>query len=249
MGKVVELKAKQKKKRRPVRTIIISVLIVLLIFVLWLNSQFWVVENFEIEGNHQLTEEEVLESFKMKSGMNLIGYCLKNYKQEFELNPLIRSADVFIQWPDAIKVVIEEKEVMGYIPYMGMYLCIDAYGSVLDSTHEIEEGTPVLTGIQADSFRLGETVDTKDTERFMIMLDCIALLKSYELSGIVTEIAIPSVKDIHLYTENLEILCGGAESLEQKIAAAIAIMKDPSGPTGILHVEDLEDQIYVEPKE
>lgn len=245
MGKVLRLKPKKKKHR--VRNTLIIVLVVVLVLVLWLNSRFWSVKEFVIEGNTQVSDEVILNDLNMEPGMNLIGYCLKNHNREFELSPRIRTADVYIQWPDSVKIVVTEKEVMGYIPYMGLYLCIDASGKVLDSTHLVEEGTPVLTGITVDSFSLGAQVDTKDTERFTIMLDCLALLKTYELSSIVTEVAVPSADDIHLYTANLEILCGGAENLDQKIAAAIAVMEDGTA-AGILHVEDLEDQIYVEPR-
>ena len=44
-----------------------------------------------------------------------------------------------------------------------------------------------------------------------------------------------------LYTNDLEILCGSAEKLEQKIAAAIAVIEDGSYTPGILHVENLDE--------
>ncbi len=212
-----------------------------------MNSQFWAVKEFQIEGNEKVSDEEILKDLHMNKGMNLIGYCLKNHNTEFELNPLIRTADVYIQWPDAIRIEVTENEVMGYVPYMGMYLCIDAVGCVLDSTHVVEEGTPVLTGITVDSFSLGKAVDTKDADRYAIMLDCMALLKSYEIAADIIQISVSSSEDIRLYTADMEILCGNAENLDQKIAAAISVMEDGAA-AGILHVEDLNKQIYLEPK-
>lgn len=247
MGKVLKLNPKKKKSRY--KQIIIITLLVLLILFLWLNSSFFAVSNIEIEGNERISDETIMENLHIEPGMNLISYCIRNRKQEFELHPLIRTADVYIHWPDTIQIEITEKEVMGYIPYMGLYLCVDATGCVLDSIHEVDEGTPVLTGISVDSFSLGETVDTKDTERFQIMLECLSILTKYELSSKITEIAVPSADAIHFYMEGLDISCGGKEDLDRKVSTVVSILEDVSRPSGILHVENLDEQVYIESTE
>ena len=157
MGKVIETNIHRKKPRKkwPYVTLGVLILLVILIF-----SGLFNVKEPEITGNERVTNEIVMENLDMKPGMNLLGYMLRHYNTDFELDPLILSAEVFIHWPNRVTVEVTEKKVMGYIPYMGMYLCIDTTGSVLDSIHEVPVGTPLLTGITVQSFSMGSPIDT-----------------------------------------------------------------------------------------
>lgn len=245
MGKIVDIETKR-KKRRPVWPWIILILIAAV--VLFLNSDFFKVEKVEIRGNERVSDEIVLEDLEMQDGMNLFRYFITHLQSEYELDPLILSADVFVKWPRTVRVEVVEKKVMGYIPYMGMYLCIDTTGSVLDSIHEVAEGTPVLTGISVQSFGMGEPVDTEDTERFTIMLDCLKIIEKYALTASVDEISVARADDIHLILkeEGLDVSLGGSEDLDRKISAVVSILEDPDHPAGVLHLEDLDGQVYIE---
>ncbi len=243
MGRVVHINQKQKKRRAALVIIVFAVLALLLV---WLNSGFFAVKTIEIDGNERVSDEAVLQSLNMEKGMNLIGYCLHNRKQQFELDPLISRADIFIHWPDSVKVEIEERKAMGYLPYMGLYLCVDALGSVIGSVHHVDEGTPVLTGVSVDGFSLGEPVATSNTERFAIMLDGLSILEKYGLNTVVRKISVASPSDILLYTDTLEIRCGTKDDLDRKIAIAASVLEDGSCPSGILHVEEPDGQVYVE---
>ncbi|MCR5004369.1 MAG: FtsQ-type POTRA domain-containing protein [Clostridiales bacterium] len=244
MGKVVATNIK--KRKRPRRKWPMVVGGILLIFVILLLTGFFDVEHPTIEGNERVTDEIVMENLDMHEDMNLIWYALTHYNTKFELDPLILSAEVFIKWPHNILVKIVEKKVMGYLPYMGMYLCIDTTGSVLDSVHEIDEDTPMLTGIQVQSFSLGEAIDTEDTERFTIMLDCLNVLEKYELLAMTDEISVARAEDVHWRIDGLDVSIGTTTDLDRKAAALKEILKDTNHGSGILHLEDLNNQIYIE---
>ncbi len=244
MGKVVETNIK--KRGGPKRKWPLVVGGIVLIFLILLVTGFFDVKKPTIEGNERVTDEIVMENLDMHEDMNLIWYAMTHYNAEFELDPLILSAEVFIKWPHNILVKITEKKVMGYIPYMGMFLCIDTTGSVLDSVHEIDEGTPMLTGIQVQSFSLGEAVDTEDTERFTIMLDCLNVLEKYELLTMTDEISVARAEDIHWMIDGLDVSIGTTQDLDRKTAALKEILNDTAHGSGILHLEDLNSQIYIE---
>lgn len=246
MGKIVEINAK--KKRKKIKKGPLIVLFLIAAIVAFAFSPFFQVEEVEIEGNERVTDEIILDDLDMHNGMNLIRYCVTHYNKEFELDPLVLSADVYIKWPRHVTVMVEEKKVMGYIPYMGMYLCIDTTGSVLDSIHEIAEGTPLLKGITVKSFGLGEPVDTEDTERFTIMLDCLKVLEKYDLLTKTDEISVARSDDIHLTLkeEQLDVSLGTADDLDRKISAVVVILEDEGRPAGTLHLEDMDGQVYIE---
>ena len=225
MGKVVATNIK--KRSGPKRKWPLVVGSIVLIFVILLLTGFFDVKRPTIEGNERVTDEIVMENLDMHEDMNLIWYAMTHYNTKFELDPLILSAEVFIKWPHNV-------------------LVIDTTGSVLDSVHEIDEDTPMLTGIQVQSFSLGEAIDTEDTERFTIMLDCLNVLEKYELLTITDEISVARADDVHWMIEGLDVSIGKTTDLDQKTAALKEILKDTHHGSGILHLEDLNSQIYIE---
>lgn len=245
MGKVVEIGVRKKKRKKWPWVLLILLLLIAGAGV-FLHSSFFRVKHPTINGNERVPDEVIMSNLDMKDDMNLIWYALKHYDTQFEMDPLILSAEVFVEWPRDIRIEVVEKKVMGYMPYMGMYLCIDTTGSVLDSVHEVEEGTPLLTGITVKSFSLGGPVDTEDTERFTIMLDILNILQKYSLTDETREISVARSEDIHLYLEDLDVSLGPADDLDRKISAVVSILEDPDRPAGILHLEDLDGQVYIE---
>lgn len=244
MGKIVEIQ-NQRRRRRVWPWVVLFLIAATVAFAL---SPFFKVERVDVVGNDRVPREIILSNLEMEDGMNLVRYSLSHLQQEFELDPLILTADIYIQWPRHVKVEVTEKKVMGYIPYMGMYLCIDTTGSVLDSVHEIAPGTPLLKGITVKSFGLGQQVDTEDTERFTIMLDCLKVLEKYDLLTRTDEISVARSDDIHLLLqeEQLDVSLGSAQDLDRKISAVVVILEDEGRPAGTLHLEDMDGQVYIE---
>ena len=64
----------------------------------------------------------------------------------------------------------------------------------------------------------------------------------------IKEVNVLALDDIILYTDTMDIHCGTMEDMEQKINAIAAILDEPSIPDGILHIEDLDQQVYIEPR-
>ena len=251
MSKVIHLDERggiRNHRRRHVSKLwIIPGMIVLILLVL--NSPLFSVREVTIEGNERISDETIMDNLEISLNMNLFRYCVGHLNNDFDVDPLVDTLDVYIEWPDAISITVTEKSVMGYIPYMGLYLCIDTLGCVLDSVHEIDEGIPLLTGVTVQSFSLGEAVDTEDTERFTIMLSVLTVLEKYELLDQVDEISVSDAEDIHLYIDDLDVSMGSEDDLDRKVAAVVSVLEDEDRPSGILHIEDLDGQVYIESSE
>ena len=56
------------------------------------------------------------------------------------------------------------------------------------------------------------------------------------------------LESIVLHTDRLEISCGSQTDIDMKIAVINEVMKKDSTLSGVMHVEDLSKQIYVESK-
>lgn len=91
-------------------------------------------------------------------------------------------------------------------------------------------------------------MDTKDTQRYEAVVSVCAILRKHDLNVAVSEVNVRNLEDIVLYTEKLEIHLGGMKEMEQKIGVIGSILEKPEIPAGILHIEDLDQQVYIEPK-
>lgn len=253
MGDIVDIERRRKRRRRRnkgfTKKKILALLIVLLVIGLgvFINGPMFRVTQLEVVGNERLSDEEILEDLGIEEGTNLIYYMIRHWNQDPKVSPLLRSVDIYVSWPHTVQVTVEEKRTMGLIPYMGMYLCIDAAGCVLDSVHD-KEDAPLITGISVESFSLGAVVDTRDEMRFQIILEALQILEKYELMKTVDEIQVSSSDAIHLIAGTLDASLGNSDDLDQKIAAMAAVLDQEGMLNGILHLERPDEQIYLEPK-
>ena len=235
------------KKSRRVTTALI-ILFLLLVLILVLNSSVFTIKQVNVSGNKKMSAEEIKAEFGVDEGMNLFRYFINYVGHSFSISPRLDAAEVFVHWPNQIEIVVEESVTIGYVYFQGTYLCLSKNGYVVDSTYHLEEDLPVIKGLSVGSFTLGETLSTKDTERYQLIVTIGAVLQKYGLSERVTEIDVRDMEDIILYTENLEIWCGSREDIDIKIATVDQVLKANDSISGILHAEDLSKQVYIEDK-
>lgn len=223
---------------------IIAFVVVLILFLF--STFVFNISKIEINGNHYVSDEEIKEELGVAEGMNMFAFLFSEMVNKAELNPLIASADVHIHWPNTVRIEIGERNIVGYVAYMGMYLCIDETGYIVDSTHAIREDMPIVTGVNIQNFALGEPISTSSTSLSQLIMRLCALIKRYELSGEVVRIDLTDMDDIRLFTDVLEVRFGSDDGLSLKTQALALVLRKTPGANGILHLEDMDGQIYLE---
>lgn len=221
---------------------------VVLLVLLLLNSSLFSLKHVELEGNERVSQEEILEDLELAMGTNLFRYMLSHWNAEPVVDPRLSAVDIYIQWPDTVKIVVDESMTIGYVYFQGTYLCIDRKGQVASSTNTLDEDLPVIRGLEVGSFTLGESLDTSDSARYEAVVSVCTSLRKHELSTVVKEVNVLTLEDIVLYTDKLDMHCGSMEDMEQKVNVIAALLKEPELPEGVLHIEDLNQQVYIEPK-
>jgi len=173
---------------------------------------------------------------------------LSHWNADPVVDPRLSAVDIYIEWPNTVRIVVDESMTIGYVYFQGTYLCIDRKGQVAASTHTLDEDLPVIRGLEVGSFMLGESLDTSDTERYEAVVSVCSILRKHELSTVIKEVNVLALNDIVLYTDDMDIHCGGMDDMEQKVNAIAALLAKEDLPKGILHIEDLDQQVYIEPK-
>ena len=221
---------------------------VVLLILLLLNSSIFSLKHVELEGNQRVSQEEILKDLDLEMGTNLFRYMISHWNADPVVDPRLSTVDIYIEWPNTVRIVVDESMTIGYVYFQGTYLCIDKKGQVASSTNSLDEDLPVIRGLEVGSFMLGESLDTSDAERYEAVVSVCSILRKHELSTVIREVNVLSLDDIVLYTEDMDIHCGSMKDMEQKVNVIAAVLAKPDLPKGVLHIEDLDQQIYIEPK-
>lgn len=248
MARVLQIHRNSRRKSSRKLMVLLAIAFLLLVLILVLNSSIFSIKNITVEGNQRMSREEILEDFGLEEGVNLFRYFLNHIGRTLSPDPRLDSVDVYVQWPNSVRLVVEESITIGYVYFQGTYLCLNQNGCVVDSTYSLEEDLPVIRGLTIGSFTLGEAPSTTDTERYRAVVVIGTILQKYGLSKTVLEIDVGDLESIVLHTDRLEIFCGSQTDIDMKIAVINEVMKKDSTLSGVMHVEDLSKQIYVESK-
>lgn len=105
----------------------------------------------------------------------------------------------------------------------------------METSSDVIEGVPKITGVTCDSVVLYEKLPLEDTKLLRNLLTLTQLLKKYELEP--EEIHYDSAMQPQLTYGTIAVNVGSEDYLTQKIARLSAIMPQLSGLSGILHLE------------
>lgn len=220
------------------RKIIISVITILVLLGITagvLSIQRINDDNIIIEGNEKYTKDEMMD-FIFRSDWDKNPFVLY-YKTKFSKQktiPFVDEYDVKITSLNSVKITIYEKKIIGYISYMGSNMYFDKDGTIVESSREIIEGIPRITGLDFDSIVLYETLPVEDDKVFKLILDTTQILQKYEIS--VDRIYISDNKEVTLYIENIKVELGTNEDLNDKIRSLNDMLPNIEGLSGTLDI-------------
>ncbi len=246
MARKIKLDAKYRYNQGSGRRKKMLIALIILLVLVFLNSFVFSIQEIAITGNEVVSAEEIREELGLKEGMNMFHFLIASAFQKMDMNPRIETVDIYVKWPNRLEIGVKERTVVGYVAYMGMYLCLDETGYVVDSTHYLEEDMPVITGVSVQNFTLGEPLNTESVSLSQTIMDICGALQKYGIASGIVRVDLTQVSDIRLYTERLDVRCGGEEDIDSKIQALSRILEETPEAEGILHLEDLDGQVYLE---
>lgn len=235
------------KKSHILKPVIAGVVIVVLLTVLFAASMFFRVTAITYDGNTHYTDEEMTNYiFSGKYNVNALVYFLFGKRQEKAVIPFIQDYDVEVVWPDKLNVMVYEKEIIGYINYMGCNMYFDKDGIIVDSSQEILEGIPEVMGINYRNIVLHDRLDTKDNKVFSVMLDLIQLFDKYEIE--LDKVFFDNSLNITVYIKDIRVVLGSDDGITEKVHELSMMMPKLEGKSGVLYLntfnEDTKSVIF-----
>jgi len=227
-----------KPGRKAIRNLIIFGVIFLLLLaaLLYIRFQYEII-SVTVTGNEHYTEEEIKNLvFDKKYKYNSVILWLDYYNKSVENIPFIERMDVDIVTPQKVRINVYEKAVAGYVEYLGHYMYFDKDGIVVESSTQVMEGIPFVTGLNFDHVVLHDTLPVKDNSVFLLILNITQLLNKYEIKT--DRIAFDSNGNMTLYFGDARVSLGDDAYIDEKINEMHLLLPELEGYAGTLHMEN-----------
>lgn len=228
-----------KNKRLPKLLIIFisaAVLVSLAVIVLVVFK----VDTISFEGSTHYTDEQLSQYiFHGKENLNTLIYFIMDNKKKHETIPFVQEYDIEVVWPHGLKVSVYEKEIIGYIKYMGCNMYFDRDGIIVDSSQDVLEGVPEVSGINYENIVLYSRLDTKEDKVFPVMLDVMQLFDKYGI--LVDKVYFDTSLNVTVYTGNIKVMLGGSDTLTERVHELSQMMPKLEGRSGTLYLNSFTD--------
>lgn len=232
------------RRRRGKGKTVAIVLGVILGIVLLIGILFFAVriEEIEVSGNKQYTENEIIELLFTDRWSRNSAYCYyESQFQEKKSIPFIEDYKIEFQSPTKVRVVVYEKTVVGYVSYMSSYMYFDKDGIIVESSNEQLNGVPWVTGMEFGHIVLHQPLPVADQAIFEQILNLTQILSINEI--MVDKINYNSFMEAQLFIDDITVELGDDDSLNGKITELKDILKsgEINGMAGTLYLDNYDE--------
>lgn len=240
-----------KKKLSLTKFLVIIIILIFLIIILFTSPMFEI-KIINLEGTEKYSKEEILSKIKLSNNDNIFMVKPIYSKKILEKEAYIKSADIKIKFPSQVDIIIKERKIRGYVPYIeGTYLYIDEDGRVLESSKTYNKKLPIVDGLVfEEGFKIGEILKVKNQKSFEVVVKTANILAKYESEydeiDDIVKIDVNDPDNICIYIKNIKVLLGDLTQYDFKIRKMLTIVKEiPDKNKGFLDITQPEnDSIF-----
>ncbi|MDO4519285.1 MAG: cell division protein FtsQ/DivIB [Eubacteriales bacterium] len=219
-----------------VGTILAVIFIGLIVF-----FSYYKVEHIEVMASTHYSEEEIKKlvlkgPFRSNSVLAPI-FCSKSNTEEVAF---VEGYSVKQINRNTIAVSIKEKHPVGCIPYLDSYVYFDRSGIFIEGSKTRVESVPYFDGIEVNKVVMDEKISFKNKT---ILNTAVALSTIFQKNELIPDhIVFDANNQISLIYDDITVILGADEQLENKMARIIAIFPSLKGKKGTLHAENIRDK-------
>lgn len=233
---------KKETKTKTVRKLIVVLAALAVLFILGLSfAGVFRVRQVTVTGNAYYTKEEVVDLLLDEGSLQntLLVYLRYKYQEHPEI-PFIDDFEVTMDSWQSLKIRVYEKNMVGYVRYLGQDVYFDKDGIVVESSTQELEGIPQISGVTFDSLAIHQPLSVEDPTIFDTILSITKLLTKYDLDP--DEIRFGAGGELFLQLGDVKVALGTGENLDEKISRLKQLEGDLKDKSGTLHMENYTDE-------
>ena len=240
ISKQKEMEIKKRKKRKIILLIMIALLLIILGCAYLFTSDQFNIKNIVINGNNQLTQEEIYNLSNIKLNDNIFLTFNLVAKVRIKQNPYIEDVKITKIYPNQIKIEITERtKEFQILTDLGTYIYIDQQGNILDSSTE-KLNYITITGFEITEERAKEItrLEENDLEKMENILHILDEAQKIEIKDKITQISTKEEYILYLEEQNIIINLGNVTSttIHEKMLYVQAILEKEEGKKGTIFV-------------
>ena len=229
---------RRRKKRRKIGLYILLILILLIAAGVFIVMNVFTVENVVVEGN-ELYSSTQIENMVLNDeySWNSLYVDLKYRFVDIGEVPFVDTMEVSLDNPHTVHIKVYEKGMLGYlyINSIGQNAYFAKDGFVVETSTEVIDGVPKITGISCEEVVLYEKLQLENSDILRDLLNLTQTLKKYNL--LPDEIQYDSNMEPVLYYGTIQVKIGSEDNLSQKVVRLSIILPQLDGLSGTLHLE------------
>ena len=229
---------RRRKKRRKIGLYILLILILLIAAGVFIVMNVFTVENVVVEGN-ELYSSTQIENMVLNDeySWNSLYVDLKYRFVDIGEVPFVDTMEVSLDNPHTVHIKVYEKGMLVYlyINSIGQNAYFDKDGFVVETSTEVIDGVPKITGISCEEVVLYEKLQLENSDILRDLLNLTQTLKKYNL--LPDEIQYDSNMEPVLYYGTIQVKIGSEDNLSQKVVRLSIILPQLDGLSGTLHLE------------
>ena len=229
---------RRRKKRRKIGLYILLILILLIAAGVFIVMNVFTVENVVVEGN-ELYSSTQIENMVLNDeySWNSLYVDLKYRFVDIGEVPFVDTMEVSLDNPHTVHIKVYEKGMLGYlyINSIGQNAYFDKDGFVVETSTEVIDGVPKITGISCEEVVLYEKLQLENSDILRDLLNLTQTLKKYNL--LPDEIQYDSNMEPVLYYGTIQVKIGSEDNQSQKVVRLSIILPQLDGLSGTLHLE------------
>ena len=233
---------KKETKTQTVKKVIVVLAALAVLFILGLSfAGVFRVRQVTVTGNAYYTKEEVVDLLLDEGSLQntLLVYLRYKYQEHPEI-PFIDDFEVTMDSWQSLKIRVYEKNMVGYVRYLGQDVYFDKDGIVVESSTQELEGIPQISGVTFDSLAIHQPLSVEDPTIFDTILSITKLLTKYDLDP--DEIRFGAGGELFLQLGDVKVALGTGENLDEKISRLKQLEGDLKDKSGTLHMENYTDE-------
>ncbi|MGO4970455.1 cell division protein FtsQ/DivIB [[Clostridium] aminophilum] len=197
------------------------------------------IREVKVSGNRHYSQEEIEEKvFREPFARSSLLTFFRNRFRPHEKIPFIEDYRIAFRSPVSCEIIVYEKSIVGYVSYMSSNLYFDKDGVVVESTSDIYEGAPQVTGLHFGHIVLGKALPVDNPEIFRQILN---LTQKLATSNIVPDkISYDDKMNATLFIRDLLVKLGGSESMDRKLTELADIVSDYPDLSGTLYLDSFD---------
>ena len=227
--------------------LIIAGLIIILILVNFLHSDFFQVTEIQVKGCDLLTPEYLKSYAGVKEKANIFAVDSQGIKEKLLNLPQLKEVAVFRDLPDKLVIEVKEREPRAVIFLDDVYYLIDSKGWLLQVVDNLAaQEKPVITGVEIEKKENERLEVTSSLSKIMVFLK--GLSDSSYLK--IEEITVSELGTVAFLEEGGRVKLGEEFSPSKKAAIFASVYEDLKAKNLEIDYIDLRDNRYcfVKPK-